>query len=114
MNVRDHGASRGDGSGESRPESGGARASVNRSQQVRIEIDELVLTGFSRSEGLAIAESVRETLGRLFDGDVARWRGAASMQVDTVDAGKVHVHRSGRAQSTGERVARAIYESLPA
>jgi hypothetical protein len=113
MSVRHHGASQDDGSGESRRESGGARTSMNRSEQIRIEIDELVLTGFSTSEGSAIAESVRETLSRLFEADVARWTGSNSIQVDVLDTGKIQVHRSGRAQSTGEGVARAIYGSLP-
>jgi hypothetical protein len=78
-----------------------------------VEIDELVLTGFSRSEGQKIAELLKETLGQLFAGDIERWSESDSMQVDTLDAGKVQVQRSGRIQSTGERVARAIYGSLP-
>jgi hypothetical protein len=86
---------------------------MNFPQQVRVEIDELVLTGFSQSDGQAIAESVHETLSRLFAADIARWNQSDSSRADTLNAGKVQVHRSGRAKSTGERIARAIYGSLP-
>ena len=113
MNVRDHGEAQGDGSGGNRVERYGSIAHVSSSQQVQVEIDELVLTGFLRSEGQEIAESLRETLGHLVASDAARWSGSESMQVEAVDAGKVQVQRSNRAQSTGERVARAIYGSLP-
>lgn len=91
----------------------GSTVPMGSSQQVHVEIDELVFTGFSRSEGQKIAESLKQTLEQLFAGDVARWSESTSMQVEAVDAGKVQVQRSGRAQSTGERVARAIYGSLP-
>lgn len=90
-----------------------AQSSALRPQSYEIEIDELVLTGFSRSESRKIAESLKETLGQLFADDVARWSGSDSIQVDTLDAGKIQVRRSGRAQSTGDQVARAIYGSLP-
>ena len=113
MNVRDHGGSQGDGEWRNRVELYGSTAPVSSSQQVHVEIDELVLTGFSLSEGWKIAESLKETLGQLFAGEGARWSGSDSMQVDSLDAGKVQVRRSGCAQSTGERVARAIYGSLP-
>ncbi len=91
----------------------GSTVPVSSSQQVHVEIDELVLTGFSRSESLKIAESLKETLGQLFAGDVARWSESDPIQVDSLDVGKVQVRRSGRAQSTGELVARAMYGSLP-
>lgn len=116
MKVQDHGRSQSDGSRGNRGnrvERYGSTAPVSSSHQVHVEIDELVLTGFSRSESQKIAESLKETLGHLFAGDVARWSGSESMQVEVVDAGQVQVRRSGRAQYTGERVARAIYGSLP-
>lgn len=90
-----------------------AQSSALSPQSYEIEIDELVLTGFTQSEGRQIAESLRETLAHLVAGDIARWRGAESMNVEALDAGKVQVRRTGRAQSTGELVARAIYGSLP-
>lgn len=113
MNVWDDGGSRGSEGRGYRLEQDGADSPVNLPHQVHVEIDEFVLTGFSRSEGQDIAESVRETLGRLFAGDAARWSGFDSMQVDSLDAGKVQLRRSGRIQSTGEQVARAIHGSLP-
>ncbi len=113
MSARSHGGSRGDRSGGNRVELYGSTAPVSSSQQVHVEIDELVLTGFSRSEGQRIAESLKETLGQLFAGEVARWSGSDSMQVDSLDAGKVQVRRSGHPKSTGALVARAIYGSLP-
>jgi hypothetical protein len=82
-------------------------------QQVQVEIDELVLTGFTRSQGEEIADSLRETLAHLVETDAARWHGSESIQANTIDAGKVQMRRSGRAKSTGEQIARAIYGSLP-
>jgi hypothetical protein len=113
MSVRGHGGSQGDGREGSKVELYGSTAPVSSSQQVHVEIDELVLTGFTRSQGQEIAESLRETLERLITDDMARWHGLESMNVDTLDAGKVHMRRSGRAKSTGELIARAIYGSLP-
>jgi hypothetical protein len=113
MSARSHGGSQGDRSGGNRVELYGSTAPVSSSQQVHVEIDELVLTGFTRSQGEEIADSLRETLAHLVAGDVARWRGSESINVEALDAGKVQVRRSGHAKSTGERVARAIYGSLP-
>ena len=113
MNIRSHDGSQDDGSGGNRMELYGASGPASSSQQVHVEIDELVLTGFSRSEGQRIAESLKETLGQLFAGEVARWSRSESMNVEGLDAGKVQVQRSGHPKSTGELVARAIYGSLP-
>lgn len=82
-------------------------------QAIEVEIDELVLTGFPRSQGPGIAEAIRETLGRLFAGERMPWRSSEVMQLDRLDAGTVHLSRSGQARSAGEQVARAIYRSLP-
>ena len=90
-----------------------AQSSVLSPQSYEIEIDELVLTGFTRSQGEEIADSLRETLALLIADDVARWHGSESMNVESLDAGKVQMCRSGRAESTGELIARAVYGSLP-
>jgi len=113
MSVQDYIESQGDGRGRYRVDHFGSIAPVNTAQQVQVEIGELVLTGFTRSQGEEIADSLRETLAHLVATDVARWHGSESMKVDTLDAGKVHMRRSGRVKSTGELVARAIYGSLP-
>jgi hypothetical protein len=113
MNVQNYGELRGDGSTWNRPERHDPAAPRSSSQQVHVEIDELVLTGFTQSQCQEIADSLKETLTHLVADDMARWNGSESMNVETLDAGKVQMYRSGRAQFTGERVARAIYESLP-
>lgn len=113
MNVRDHGGAQGDVSGENRLEPDSFAISANVPQQVHVEIDELVLTGFPRSQGSGIAEAIRETLSRLLAGEQMPWRSSEGTQVDRLDAGTVHLSRSGRARSAGEQVARAIYRSLP-
>ena len=99
------------------PEDAHAPVSIQSSalspQSYEIEIDELVLTGFPRSQGSGIAEAIRETLGRLLAGERMPWRSFEGTQVDRLDAGTVHLSRSGRARSAGEQVARAIYRSLP-
>ena len=113
MSTRSYDGSQDDGSKGNRVELYGATVPVSSSQQVHVEIDELVLTGFTRSQGEEIADSLRETLAHLVAGDVAGWLGSESMNVEALDAGKVQVRRSGRPKSTGELVARAIYGSLP-
>ena len=107
------GGSQGNGSRANRVEPYGSTTPVSSFRQVHVEIDELVLTGFTRSQGQEIADSLRETLAHLVADDVARWHGSESMNVEFLDAGRVHVRRSGRAIFNGERVARAIYASLP-
>jgi hypothetical protein len=113
MSDRSQGGALGDGSKGNRVELYGATVPVNSSQQVHVEIDELVLTGFTRSQGEEIADSLRETLVHLVADDGARWCGSESMNVEALDAGKVQMRRAGRPKSTGELVARAIYGSLP-
>jgi hypothetical protein len=76
-------------------------------------MDELVLTGFPRSQGPGIAEAIRETLCQLFADGQTAWEGHEVTQIDRLDAGTVHLSRSGRARSVGEQVARAVYRSLP-
>jgi hypothetical protein len=113
MSDRSHGGALGDGSERNRVELYGSTVPVSASQQVHVEIDELVLTGFTRSQGEEIADSLRETLVHLVADDGARWCGSESMNVEALDAGKVQMRRAGRPKSTGELVARAIYGSLP-
>jgi hypothetical protein len=91
----------------------GSTSAAPAPQAIEVEIDELVLTGFPRSQGSGIAEAIRETLGRLLAGEQMPWRSSEGTQVDRLDAGTVHLSRSGRARSAGEQVARAIYRSLP-
>ena len=91
----------------------GSTSAAPAPQAIEVEIDELVLTGFPRSQGPGIAEAIRETLGQLFAGEQMPWRGPEATQLDRLDAGTVHLSRSGRARSAGEQVARAIYRSLP-
>ena len=91
----------------------GSTTPRSSSRQVHVEIDELVLTGFTRSQGEEIADSLRETLAFLIAGDAAGWHGSESMNVESLDAGKVQMRRFGRAESTGELIGRAIYGSLP-
>ncbi|MBX3330918.1 MAG: hypothetical protein KF722_10985 [Nitrospira sp.] len=90
-----------------------AQSSAPSSQSYEIEIDEVVLTGFTRPQGEEIADSLKEALTHLVAADGARWHGSESMNVETLDAGKVQMRRSGHPKSTGELVARAIYGSLP-
>lgn len=113
MNVRDYIESQRLGGGRNTMDISGSIAPVNTAQQVQVEIDELVLTGFTQSQGKEIADSLRETLAHLIATDLARWHGSESMTVESLDAGKVPMRRSGRAKSTGELVARVIYGSLP-
>ena len=91
----------------------GSTSAAPAPQAIEVEIDELVLTGFPLSQGPGIAEAIREGLGRMFDGEEMPWRNPEAVQVDRLDAGTVHLSRSGRARSAGEQVARAIYRTLP-
>lgn len=113
MSVGEHGGS--DGEGSSMNMLGRHDSSIHEGtlKQVSVEIDELVLTGFSRSDGQTIAESLKETLGQLFADDATSWSGLESVQLDAIDAGNIHVHQRGRSQATGARIARALYGRLP-
>lgn len=113
MNDRDRGESPALSGGQRSAEPYDRPVPGSSLQQVLVEIDELVLTGFTRSEGLSLADSLRETLGHLFASERAGWRGARSTKVNRLDAGRVRLSRSGRARSAGEQVARAVYRSLP-
>jgi hypothetical protein len=113
MNGQDRGESPSLSDGLRRAEPHDRAVSESPSRQVRLEIDELVLMGFTGSEGLRIADSLRETLGQLFAGERTNWSRPGSIEVDRLDAGRVSLSRSGRARSAGEQVARAVYTSLP-
>ena len=102
-----------DGSQDDESGTTGSTIPMSSSRQVHVEIDEVVLTGFTKSQGEEIADSLRETLALLIADDAAGWHEPESMNVESLDAGKVQMRRSGRAKSTGELVARAVYGSLP-
>ena len=113
MSVREHGGSDGEGSSMNTLDRHDSPIHKGTSKQVSVEIDELVLTGFSRSDGQTIAESLKETLGHLLADDSTTWSGSESVQLEALDAGNIHVHQRGRAQATGARIARALYGRLP-
>lgn len=113
MSLREHGGSDGEGSSMNTLDRHDSPVHEDTSKQVSVEIDELVLTGFSRSDGQTIAESLKETLGHLFANDATGWSGLESVQLEAIDAGQIQVHQRGRAQATGARIARALYGRLP-
>lgn len=113
MIVWDHDESHGHDGGSNRTESYDRARPEDPSPRVHVEIEELVLTGFTRSEGLEIAASLRETLARVLADERTWGNGSDLTEVDVLDAGSVPLSGSGRARSTGERVARAISRSLP-
>lgn len=113
MSVREHGGSDGEGSSMNTLDRCDSPVHEDTSKQVSVEIDELVLTGFSRSDGQTITESLKETLGHLFANDAASWSGLESVQLEAIDAGKIQMHQRGRAQAIGTRIARTLYGRLP-
>lgn len=113
MNRRERRESRRFSDGPTSGDPQGFTRAAPAPQGIDVVIDELVLTGFPRSQGPGIAEAIRETLGQLFAGEQMPWRGPEATQLDRLDAGTVHLSRSRRARSAGEQVARAIYRSLP-
>jgi hypothetical protein len=79
---------------------------------IELHIDELVLHGFSPSDGYRIRDAVERELTRLF-GEQGRPTGIAhDITTDRVDAGSFKAVSGARAQGIGAQIAQAVYGGL--
>ncbi|HJQ75171.1 MAG TPA: hypothetical protein VJ814_09805 [Gaiellaceae bacterium] len=77
-------------------------------RHVEVEIEELVLHGFDRIDGVAVAESLRSALGvHLAEGDLGK-----SRTVDLVRAPVLEVAPGTRAAALGRAVAERVHGSI--
>jgi hypothetical protein len=79
--------------------------------EVRLHLDELVLTGFPRGDRVRIADAVQAELGRLLGERVPPGLAKGGPR-EALDAGAFTVPRGARPADVGERVARALYRAL--
>jgi len=85
---------------------------VSRPQSVEVRIEELVLHGFSRGDRHAIADAVQGELARLFGEESLPPGLLRTMEIGEINGGSFHAREGERRQTTGARVARAIYGGL--
>jgi hypothetical protein len=77
-------------------------------RRVEVEIEELVLHGFDRIDGAAVAESLRSALRlRLAEGDLGKDR-----TVDLVQAPVLELAPGTRAPALGRAVAERVHGSI--
>src|SRR5262249_31812147 len=81
------------------------------STNVELHIEELVLTGFARSQRYEIAEAIGRELERLFAQSVPQSL-AAGAAVDRLDAGVVEIKPLARPEAVGAGIAQQIYGGM--
>lgn len=81
-------------------------------RSVDLQIDELVLDGFSSGDRHAIADAVERELSRLFAEQGAPPAITYSIETAEVDGGVFETDSVSNAETIGARVARAIYGGL--
>jgi hypothetical protein len=80
--------------------------------RLEIHIDALVLEGFSSAEAHRVAAAVERELARLLAEREIPSGWTRPAEIPRLDAGSVQVHRSGGAERTGVRIARALEQSF--
>jgi hypothetical protein len=85
---------------------------MKKSRPVHLHIEELVLHGFQPGDRHPVAEAVQRELSRLFAENGAAALAQRPAGIDRIDGGAFRVQAGRKPQSTGERVARAIYGGL--
>jgi len=78
-------------------------------KNIDLQIDELVLRGFSPLDGNAIRDSIETELKHLI---ATRGLDAAGISLDSVNGGRFKVTRGAHPQATGAQIARSIFGSL--
>jgi len=81
---------------------------------VEVAVDEFVLHGFPASARHAIGEAFGRELERLLAAGDVRSAFPRGADLPALDAGRLSIAPSARAETVGTRVARAVYASLAA
>ena len=79
-------------------------------RSIEVHIGQLVLHGFSHSDRRPIAESIERELRSLLTQE--EFSNPTSLEVDQINAGSFQLESSGRSESAGANIARAIYGGL--
>jgi hypothetical protein len=83
-----------------------------RPMNLHLHIDELVLHGFAPSDRGLIAEALQSQLTRLFTEGGVPPALAGGGTAERLSAGAFHTAASARPETTGARIARAVYGRL--
>ena len=79
---------------------------------VELNIEELVLHGFSPGDRHRIGEAVQMELARLFAEQGASPSLARGGESEKIDGGSFNISKGSRAETVGAQVARSVYGGL--
>lgn len=79
---------------------------------IEIQIEELVLEGFSPFDRYRIGEAVQRELTRLVSGPELAREFRHDVAIESVDAGAIQMQANARGEFTGAQIAQAVYSSL--
>lgn len=91
------------------PRGGANEHALTSAADVELHIEELVLTGFARSDRHRIGDAVEHELARLLGQNGLQGNSAA---VELVNAGRFKVARGARAQEIGRQIAQTVYGNI--
>lgn len=83
-----------------------------RPARIEVNIDELVLHGFSPADRYRIGEALEGELTRLFTEGGLPSGLAKGSQVDRLDGGSFDVKQGSKAESIGVQVAKSVYGGI--
>jgi hypothetical protein len=79
---------------------------------IELHIEELVLHGVSRSDARRVGAAVEAELGRMLTEQGLPSGLTGGAEIAAIDAGQVSLGATGRLESTGAAVAKAVYGGL--
>lgn len=80
---------------------------------IELQIDELVLHGFSRRDGVRIANAVEREIAKLLSAREVGALPSRSVALDRVDAGAIRLSGNERPGAVGSRIAERVVGQLP-
>jgi hypothetical protein len=83
-----------------------------RQKKIEINIDELILNGFSPNERYDIGESMEHELMQLFSEQGIPPQFEKGGEIGNIDGGEVEILQNFKSNAIGEQIARTIYRSI--
>jgi hypothetical protein len=80
--------------------------------RIELHIDELVLHGFSPDQRYAIAEAMQMELTRLFTEQQIPGSLREGNKVSSINEGSFNIRKESKSESTGKKIANAVYNSF--
>lgn len=80
--------------------------------EMEIQIDELVLHGFSPGDRYRISEAVEQELARLFAEQGRAPQPSQGREVTQVDGGAFEMARNANPETTGAQIAQSVYVAV--